>query len=87
MTLFDTFGARPTAVASTKTADGGILIYPYFPRWLRIALLAGASVVALVAATPSAGAADLSKPTLTKAQPPAPAPQREVGLVDRGRSV
>src|SRR5215471_14093944 len=42
---------------------------------LRIALLAGASVVALVAATPSAGAADLSKPTLTKAPPPAPAPR------------
>ena len=39
---------------------------------LRIALLAGASVVALVAAAPSAGAADLSKPTLTKAPPPAP---------------
>jgi hypothetical protein len=39
---------------------------------LRIALLAGASVAALVAAAPSAGAADLSKPTLTKAPPPAP---------------
>jgi len=42
---------------------------------LRIALLAGASVVALVAAAPGAGAADLSKPTLTKAPPPAPAPR------------
>src|SRR5690348_15471175 len=39
---------------------------------LRIALLAGASVVALAVAAPSAGAADLSKPTLTKAPPPAP---------------
>jgi hypothetical protein len=39
---------------------------------LRIALLAGASVVALAAAAPSAGAADLSKPNLTKAPPPAP---------------
>jgi hypothetical protein len=39
---------------------------------LRIALLAGASVVALAAVTPSAGAADLSKPNLTKAPPPAP---------------
>src|SRR5438477_2731251 len=39
---------------------------------LRIALLAGASVVALAAATPSASAADLSKPNLTKAPPPAP---------------
>jgi hypothetical protein len=36
---------------------------------LRIALLAGASVVALAAAAPSAGAADLNKPTLTKAPP------------------
>src|SRR5579864_3080280 len=42
---------------------------------LRIALLAGASVVALAAAAPSAVAADLSKPTLTKAPPPAPAPR------------
>ena len=42
---------------------------------LRIALLARASVVALVVAAPSAGAADLSKPTLTKAPPPAPAPR------------
>jgi hypothetical protein len=42
---------------------------------LRIALLAGASVVALAAAAPSAGAADLNKkPNLTKA-PPAPAPK------------
>jgi len=40
---------------------------------LRIALLAGASVVALVAAAPSAGAADMNKPTLTKAPPLAPA--------------
>src|SRR5690348_4481681 len=39
---------------------------------LRIALLAGASVAALVAAAPSAGAADLSKPALTKAPPAAP---------------
>ena len=39
---------------------------------LRIALLAGASVVALAAAAPSAGAADLNKPNLTKAPPPAP---------------
>jgi hypothetical protein len=39
---------------------------------LRIALLAGASVVALAAAAPSAGAADLNKPTLTKAPPPTP---------------
>jgi hypothetical protein len=39
---------------------------------LRIALLAGASVVALAAAAPSAGAADLSKPVLTKAPPAAP---------------
>jgi Legionella pneumophila major outer membrane protein precursor len=37
---------------------------------LRIALLAGASVVALAAAAPTAGAADLNKPTLTKAPPP-----------------
>jgi major outer membrane protein len=42
---------------------------------LRIALLAGASVVALAAAAPSAGAADLNKPTLTKAPPLAPAPK------------
>src|SRR5262249_51420783 len=46
---------------------------------LRIALLAGASVVALVAAAPSAGAADLSKPTLTKAPPPAPASRERGG--------
>jgi hypothetical protein len=39
---------------------------------LRIALLAGASVVALAAAAPSAGAADLNKPSLSKAPPPAP---------------
>jgi opacity protein-like surface antigen len=38
-------------------------------RGLRIALLAGASVAALAAAAPSASAADLSKPTLTKAPP------------------
>lgn len=42
---------------------------------LRIALLAGASVVALAAAAPSAGAADLNKPSLTKAPPLAPAPK------------
>jgi len=41
-------------------------------RGLRLTLLAGASVVALVAAAPNAGAADLSKPNLTKAPPPAP---------------
>ena len=39
---------------------------------LRIALLAGVSVVALAAAAPSAGAADLNKPSLTKAPPPVP---------------
>ncbi|HET7841063.1 MAG TPA: Lpg1974 family pore-forming outer membrane protein [Terriglobia bacterium] len=38
----------------------------------RIALLAGASVVALAAAAPSAGAADLNKPALAKAPPPTP---------------
>ncbi len=38
---------------------------------LRIALLAGASVVALAAAAPNAVAADLSKPAITKAPPPA----------------
>jgi hypothetical protein len=38
---------------------------------LRIALLAGASVVALAAAAPSAGAADMNKPMPMKA-PPAP---------------
>jgi opacity protein-like surface antigen len=37
-------------------------------RGLRLSLLAGASVVALAAATPNAGAADLSQPTLTKAR-------------------
>ncbi|MGN6750457.1 MAG: Lpg1974 family pore-forming outer membrane protein [Xanthobacteraceae bacterium] len=42
---------------------------------LRIALLAGVSVVALAAAAPSAGAADLNKPALTKAPPLAPAPK------------
>jgi opacity protein-like surface antigen len=42
---------------------------------LRIALLAGVSVVALAAAAPSAGAADLNKPTLTKAPPLGPAPK------------
>ena len=41
---------------------------------LRIALLAGASVVALAAAAPSAGAADMNKPMPMKA-PPAPAPK------------
>jgi len=41
-------------------------------RGLRLTLLAGASVVALAAAAPSAGAADLNKPTLTKAPPPIP---------------
>jgi hypothetical protein len=39
---------------------------------LPIALLAGVSVVALAAAAPSAGAADLNKPALAKAPPPAP---------------
>ncbi|HTE77018.1 MAG TPA: Lpg1974 family pore-forming outer membrane protein [Xanthobacteraceae bacterium] len=41
-------------------------------RGLRLTLLAGASVVALAAAAPNAVAADLSKPNLTKAPPPAP---------------
>jgi hypothetical protein len=38
---------------------------------LRIALLAGASVLALVAAAPNAGAADMSAPMAKKAPPPA----------------
>src|SRR5215467_4567138 len=42
---------------------------------LRIALLAGVSVVALAAAAPSAGAADVNKPVLTKAPPPVAAPK------------
>ena len=41
---------------------------------LRLALLAGASGVALAAAAPSAGAADMNKPMPMKA-PPAPAPK------------
>jgi hypothetical protein len=44
-------------------------------RGLRIALLAGASVVALAAAAPSAGAADMSAPMPRKAPPLAPVPK------------
>jgi len=42
-------------------------------RGLRLALLAGVSVVALAAASPNAGAADLSSPMAKKAPPPTPA--------------
>jgi Legionella pneumophila major outer membrane protein precursor len=42
---------------------------------LRIALLAGASVVALAAAAPSAEAADLNKPMPMKARAPVPVPK------------
>jgi len=53
---------------------------------LRIALLAGGSVVALAAAAPSAGAADMNKPMPMKA-PPAPVAKKHLDLVDRGRRI
>jgi hypothetical protein len=51
---------------------------------LRIALLAGASVVALAAGAPSAGAADMNKPNLTKAPPAAVVKERFTWWIEGG---